>query len=168
MSRRYPTIEQFEGHPDKITVEEVRNNEIVRRDSVEGASKELLLKYQEVMTDGILSLTDEMRDRYFYYYDDKHLSNRWIRIFELLILDIAVVVDMFYMYDISNPIISFPNEMQFYNHYGEDYHLTNFIFQPKPLEENMTEEDEVQDIIDKIDFGNSNILRIVDGMVYAL
>lgn len=168
MSRRYPTLEQFEDNQDKIKKKLVENGEMIKLGEDRDISTQVLLEFQKIMTEGIYYLTDQLRDRNFYYYDDKHNKDRWVRVFEHLNLDIAVVVDFYYMFDTEHTIMSFPREMKFYNHSGNNYDLITYHFIPKDAAVDCNTEEYLESLKESLKFGNENILKIVDGMVYAL
>lgn len=165
MSRLNPVLSHFENSKD-IEVNKHSNIEIFNKPDIKDLSEENLLYFKKIMREIIESLTEHMLDRTFYFYDTREFSDRWVRVFEHVNLDIAVVVDIDYMFDDSKKVLSFPRNLFIYE-IDSVKRLDIFEFGfDKSLKE-FTDED-MFDFKCKIESGSFEMLNIIDKKVYAI
>lgn len=167
MSRLKPTLSYF-GSGEYEVEERIHSNiAIFKKPDISKVSSEVLLYLRDTVDIVIKGLTEQMLDRNFYYYDSKEFSDKFIRVYEHTNLDIAVIVNLDYMYDINHSVISFPNNMCLYQKDQDNLTIDKYIFGIEDQDDNLTEEELVH-LREALKDGGSEMLNEIDKKVYAL
>lgn len=167
MSRLKPILSYFGS--DEYKVEERIHSNIVifKKPDVSKVSKEDLLYLKDTVDIVIKDFTEQMLDRSFYYYDSKEFPDKFIRVYEHTNLDIAVTVNLDYMYDINHSVVSFPDNMCLYQKDQDSLTVDKYVFGIEDQDGNITEE-ELINVREALKAGDREMLNEIDKKVYAL
>ena len=167
MSRLKPTLSYF-GSGEHEVEERIHSNiAIFKKPDVDKVSREDLLYLRDAVDIVIKDLTEQMLDRNFYYYDSKEFSDKFIRVYEHTNLDIAVIVNLDYMYDINHPVISFPDNMCLYQKDQDNLTIDKYTFGIEVQDDNLTKEELIH-FREALKAGGREMLNKIDKKVYAL
>jgi len=165
MSRLHPTLEYFRKDASYTEIERHDIEGVLNRIDKKFFTPEILKIYKSVVTESVEDITYQMVDRNFYYYDI-NTENKWIRVFEHMEMNIAIKIDVDYMYE-DVPILSFPNSLSIYQKDYDGMTLDRFTFKYTVSDKEPTNE-EIKDFAEHMALGNVELIKLIDNRVYRL
>lgn len=167
MSRLHPTLENFRKGAEFTETERHDIPGVLVKVNKKFFTPEILKIYKSVIKESVENTTYQMVDRNFYYYDTYEHKDRWVRVFEHVERDIAVVLDVDYMLDDNVPVLSFPNCLSFYQKEFDGCTLDRYIFRSKVSNKKPTDK-EIEDFAKYMAMGDVELIKLIDSRVYVL